>query len=128
MQQIFLIAFGGALGCMTRYGVSTLVYSATSEVFPWGTLVVNISGCFLIGVFSELFETALIPSEWRSLLTIGFVGGFTTFSTYALETLSLIREGEIQLATYNVLSSTVVGIAFVAVGIYSTRIVIKLFA
>ncbi len=128
MLQVVLIAVGGSLGCVARFGLSTLVYGATPGVFPSGTLFVNLTGSFLIGVFSELFETALIPTEWRSLITIGFIGGYTTFSTYALETLNLIREGEIQLATYNVLLSTVAGIAFVALGIYAARFAVRLFA
>lgn len=126
MLQVVLIAVGGSLGCVARYGMATFVYEAVPGIFPWGTLFVNTTGSFLIGVLSEIFETALIPSEWRSLITIGFIGGYTTFSTYALETLNLIREGEIQAATYNVLASTVLGIAFVALGIYSSRVVIKL--
>ncbi len=128
MLQIVLIAVGGSLGCVARYGMSTVVYAVTPGVYPWGTLFVNLSGSFLIGVFSELFETALIPSEWRSLITIGFIGGYTTFSTYALETLNLIREGEMQYATLNVLVSTVVGILFVALGIESSRVIIKFFS
>ena len=126
MLQVILIAVGGSLGCVARYGASTLVYKSIPGVFPWGTLFVNLTGSFLIGVLTEMFETALIPSEWRSLLTIGFIGGYTTFSTYALETLNLIREGEIQLATLNLLASTFLGIAFVALGIFSARIIVRL--
>ncbi len=126
MLQIILIGVGGSLGCISRYGLSTLVYDATPGVFPYGTMFVNLTGSLIIGVLSELFETAIIPSAWRSFLTIGFIGGYTTFSTYTLETLNLIREGEIRLATYNILISTVLGIAFVALGIYASRFILKL--
>ena len=126
MLQIILIAVGGSLGCISRYGLSTLVYEATPGVFPYGTMFVNLTGSLMIGVLSELFETAIIPSAWRSFLTIGFIGGYTTFSTWTLETLNLIREGEIRLATYNILISTVLGIVFVAVGIYASRFFLKL--
>jgi len=126
MLQIILIAVGGSLGCISRYGLSTLVYEATPGVFPYGTMFVNLTGSLMIGVLSELFETAIIPSAWRSFLTFGFIGGYTTFSTWTLETLNLIREGEIRLATYNILISTVLGIVFVAVGIYASRFFLKL--
>src|SRR5512138_2868558 len=118
MQQVLLIAVGGALGTVSRYGLSTFVYHATNETFPWGTLAVNLIGCFLIGVFAELFDTALIPTEWRSFVTIGFIGGFTTFSTYSLETVNLFRDGELRLAAVNALASNVLGIVCVGIGIY----------
>ena len=128
MLQVVLIAVGGSLGCVSRYGLSTLVYNATPGVFPYGTMFVNLTGSLLIGILTELFETAIIPSAWRSFLTIGFIGGYTTFSTYTFETLNLLREGEIRLATYNILVSTVLGIAFVALGIYASRTFLKLVA
>jgi len=128
MQQVLLIAFGGSLGAVARYGLSTFVYHSTSETFPWGTLVVNLTGSFLIGVFIELFDTAIIPTEWRSFITIGFLGAYTTFSTYTLETVNLLRDGELKLATFNVLASNLIGIIFVALGIYSSRLLLKLFS
>jgi len=127
MLQVILIAVGGSLGCVSRYGLSSLVYETTPGVFPYGTMFVNLTGSFMIGVLSEFFENAIIPSAWRSFLTIGFIGGYTTFSTYTLETLNLLREGEIRLATYNVLVSTILGLASVALGIYASRAVLKLF-
>jgi len=126
MQQLLLIAAGGSLGCVARYGISIFVYNATGGVFPWGTLAVNLTGSFIIGIVAELFEIALIPSAWRSFVTIGFVGGYTTFSTYTFETLNLIREGELKLATFNVFGSNVLGVICVALGIYSTRMFLKI--
>ena len=128
MQQVLLIAVGGSLGAVARYGLSTFVYHATTETFPWGTLVVNLTGSFLIGVFIELFDTSIIPSEWRSFITIGFLGAYTTFSTYSLETVNLLRDGELRLATFNVVGSNLLGIIFVVFGIYSSRLLLKLFA
>lgn len=119
---------GGSLGAVARYAISTYIYQSVNEVFPWGTLVVNLSGSFIIGAFAELFETAMIPSEWRSLVTIGFIGAYTTFSTYSLETLSLLREGELRIASMNVLASNILGIVFVGLGIYSSRMIFKLIA
>ena len=128
MQQVLLIAVGGSLGAVARYGLSTFVYHTTNEVFPWGTLVVNLTGCFLIGAFVELFDTAIIPSEWRSFISIGFIGAYTTFSTYSLETLNLLREGELRLASVNILASNLLGIVLVVLGIYSSRVLIKCFS
>ncbi len=128
MQQLFLIAVGGSLGAIARYGLSTFVYHTTSETFPWGTLVVNLTGSFAIGVVIELFESAIIPTEWRSFITIGFLGAYTTFSTYTLETVNLLRDGELKLATLNIVASNLIGILFVVLGIYSSRLLLKLFS
>jgi CrcB protein len=128
MQQVLLIAVGGSLGAVARYGLSTFVYHSTSETFPWGTLVVNLTGSFLIGVFVELFDTAIIPTAWRSFVTIGFLGAYTTFSTYTLETVNLLRDGELKLAAFNVLASNLIGVLFIVLGIYSFRLLLKLFS
>lgn len=128
MQQVLLIALGGSLGAVARYGLSTLVYHQTNEIFPWGTLVVNLTGCFLIGILVELFDTAIIASQWRSFITIGFIGAYTTFSTFSFETLNLLRDGEIRLASFNIIANNILGIVLVLVGIYSSRVIIKLFS
>jgi len=128
MQQILLIALGGSLGAVARYGLSTMVYQATSAAFPWGTLAVNLTGSFLIGVSVELFEAALVPAAWRSFLAIGFLGAYTTFSTYSVETVSLLRDGELRLAAFNVIGSNLAGLLLVALGIYCSRLFLKLFS
>jgi CrcB protein len=127
MQQVLLIALGGSLGSVARYGVSTLVYTIAGEGFPFGTLVVNITGSFLIGFVAELIDATLVPSAWRSMASIGFIGGYTTFSTYTFETLTLVREGEVRLATLNVVGNNVLGLLLAAFGIYACRILVKLF-
>lgn len=128
MQQILFIAIGGSLGAVARYGLSTFVYHTTSDIFPWGTLVINLTGSFLIGVFIELFDTTIIPSEWRSFITIGFLGAYTTFSTYTLETVNLFRDGELRLAAVNVFVNNILGIVLVVAGMYSSRLALKLFS
>jgi CrcB protein len=128
MQQILLIAVGGSLGAIARYGLSIFIYHTTSDIFPWGTLTVNITGSFLIGVFIELFDTTIIPTEWRSFITIGFLGAYTTFSTYTLETINLFRDGELRLAAVNVLANNIISIVLVVAGIYSSRLALKLFS
>jgi CrcB protein len=125
MQQVFLVAAGGSLGALARFGLASFVYQITRETFPWGTLIVNLSGSFLIGVLVALFDTAIIPSEWRSFLTIGFLGAFTTFSTYSLETVNLLHDGELSLASLNILGTNLAGIGFVMFGIFSCRFVLR---
>jgi CrcB protein len=126
MYQALLIALGGALGSLARFGVSTMVHGITGDVFPYGTLVVNVAGSLLIGVVAEVFDAALIPSPLRSLVTIGFLGGFTTFSTYSLETLNLLRDGEWRLAGFNVLGNNILGLCCAALGVYATRVVLRI--
>lgn len=127
MLQILFIALGGSLGAIARYIFSNIVYQHINDIFPWGTLVINLTGSFFIGVFFELFDKAILPTEMRSFITIGFLGAYTTFSTYSLETFNLLREGEISLASLNILGSNILSIILVVFGIYSSRILIKVF-
>lgn len=103
-----------------------MIQNSAGVSFPWGTLAVNIIGSFLIGFLSEMFDNLIVPSQWRSFATIGFLGGFTTFSTFSFETLNLLREKEYLYAFGNVLASNVVGIAAVVAGIFAFRIIYKL--
>jgi fluoride exporter len=128
LQQILFIVAGGSLGALTRYGLSKYISQNLNQIFPWGTLVINLTGSFLIGFFFELFDRAIIPVEWRSLITIGFLGAYTTFSTYSLETLNLLREGEIKLGLLNILASNILGIILVFIGMGCSRFLIKLVA
>lgn len=127
MQQVLLIALGGSLGAVARYGVATWVYQHTGTSFPWGTLIVNVSGSFAIGFLTALFESTIVPTGWRSVLTIGFLGAYTTFSTFSLETMNLLREGEMRLAAGNIVLSTAAGLAAVVLGIYTFRLFFRLF-
>ncbi len=128
MQQILLIAAGGSLGAVARYGFSTYILGTLNDVFPWGTLIVNLTGSFVIGAFIEVCETVIVPTDWRSFITIGFIGAYTTFSTYTLETMNLLRDGEVRLAAINVIASNVAGLLLVVMGIYSARFLLKLFS
>ena len=128
MQQILLIAVGGSLGAVARYGLSAYTLGTVNDIFPWGTLIVNVTGSFVIGAFIEMCEAVVIPSDWRSFVTIGFIGAYTTFSTYTLETVNLLREGEVRVAAINVIASNVAGILFVVMGFYSARFLLKLFS
>lgn len=110
MLRIFLIAMGGAIGSVLRYGVSVSAYTLLGRDFPYGTLAVNAIGSFIMGFLAMFFveRYAEIAGELRSLLLIGFLGGFTTFSSFSIETLGLLENGEITRALLNIVLSVVV--------------------
>jgi fluoride exporter len=110
LKTITLVGIGGAIGSMLRYLASTGIQSKFLSAFPYGTMCVNISGCFLIGIIYGLAERNNISPEWRLLLATGICGGYTTFSTFSYESLSLLRDGEIFYATAYIASSVVLGI------------------
>ncbi|WP_298438501.1 fluoride efflux transporter CrcB [Geobacter sp.] len=122
MQTILLIALFGALGCVSRYLLSGWVYGVLGRGLPYGTFAVNIIGAFLIGLIMEFgIRSTLLPSELRSALTIGFLGGLTTFSTFSYETFKLLEDGEFLTASVNVLASVVVCLACTWAGILAAR-------
>jgi CrcB protein len=122
MQLIILIAGFGALGCVTRYFISGWAYDLLGRSFPYGTIAVNILGAFLIGLIMELgLRSIVLPGSLRIGLTIGFLGGLTTFSTFSYETFRLLEDGELLVATSNVLLSVVVCLFFTWLGIHTAR-------
>lgn len=104
-----LIALGGALGSMARYWLSTLIDTQVETGFPWGTLFVNIAGCIIIGVLANLdaADRVLGTTQTRFFLMTGLCGGFTTFSSFSLQTLSLMKDGEWHRALSYVIGSVV---------------------
>ena len=95
IQKLILLGLAGALGTLARYGAAGLVHRVDGVSFPWGTLVVNLLGCFLAGLFWAMFEGRwVVSSQTRLLVLVGFMGGFTTFSGYILETGELLRATE----------------------------------
>jgi CrcB protein len=106
MWQVLAIAGGGALGALGRYWMSGGVYRLLGRDFPWGTLTVNVVGSFLMGLLVVLFlERLAVEPEWRAAVLVGFLGAFTTFSTFSIETLTLIEEGFTAKALLNVVAS-----------------------
>jgi CrcB protein len=114
--KLLFIGLGGALGSMARYIVSGLDYKFSGGVFPVGTLAVNLTGSLVIGLLWGLFETTDVAPNIRMFIFIGILGGFTTFSTFALENFNLIRDGERAIALVNILLSNILGIGLVFAG------------
>jgi CrcB protein len=114
--EIILVALGGAVGAVARYWVSGMVYRLTGPGFPWGTLVVNLVGCFLIGVVIVVLESTIQSGAIRAAVAIGFLGAFTTFSTFSYETLALLQDGDWLRAGAYVAGSVMVGLLAVAAG------------
>ncbi len=105
-----LVAFGSALGGTLRYWLSGLIGNWFGQTFPWGTLIVNISGSFLIGFFATLTAAdgrLFVPGEWRQFFMAGICGGYTTFSSFSYQTLTLAQDGQWWLVSLNLISSVV---------------------
>lgn len=106
LNQLMLIAAGGAIGAVFRFVMSNGIHSFMSRDFPYGTLTVNVIGSFVMGIsYVMLIERLNISPEWRAFIIVGLLGAFTTFSTFSIETLVLIENGEISKALLNVLLS-----------------------
>lgn len=122
LSRIALVAGGGAAGSVLRFLLSGWIQSRSGFTFPWGTLGVNLVGCLAIGfVGSILAGPVLRPAEYRLLLVVGVLGGFTTFSAFGWETVALARDGQLRLAILNILLSNVLGLAAVWAGLAAAR-------
>ncbi|MBP2673869.1 MAG: camphor resistance protein CrcB [Deltaproteobacteria bacterium] len=122
MQIVLYIALFGAVGCLGRYYLSGWVYDLAGRSMPYGTFAVNILGAFLIGLIMEFsLRSALVSQELRVGLTIGFLGGLTTFSTFSYETFRLLESGQLLQALANALLSVTACLAFTFVGIVAAR-------
>lgn len=122
MVTVLAIALGGGLGATSRYGVDRLIEKHTEGDFPWATLAINVSGCLLAGLLISIVLDRLRVPSWVGLgATTGFVGGYTTFSTFGVETYDLLDLGHTPLAGVYVASSAVVGVAAVALGLWIGR-------
>ena len=122
MMKTILIGLAGLLGTLLRYWLAGLVSRQYGESFPWGTMAVNLIGCFLAGViFHVTEERFLVNPTLRTIILIGLLGGFTTFSSYGLQTFSLLRDGQFGLATLNVTISNLLGVVMVWAGYVLTK-------
>ena len=119
MSQIIFLAIAGALGALSRYGLSGLIQRLSGAGFPYGTLAVNVLGSLVIGFVMQIgLNTDIIPRTLRVTITVGFLGAFTTFSTFSYETVGYLQDGAWLLASVNIISnlglcliSTIIGMA-----------------
>lgn len=124
MIELVAIAIGGALGALARHGAAGVGNTLFGIDFPWGTLIVNVVGSLLIGIaYVLLIERLALSPIWRSALIVGFLGAFTTFSTYSLQAIALLQEGRLAAAASYVLGSVVLCLAATALGIGMGRFV-----
>jgi len=123
VEKILWISIGAVLGANLRYWVGDWAAQRFGSGFPYGTMLVNLTGSFLFGLLVSLtFEHFIIDPRLRILLTIGFLGSYTTFSTFAYESVTLITQGQWGLGLFNLLGSTMLGVLFAALGIWLGKI------
>jgi CrcB protein len=116
--RLTLIAFFGAIGTLARYGLQGVVQIHTTSTFPFGTLLVNLSGCFLLGLIGQFTLNRLVISpDWRVAIAVGFFGGYTTFSSFGWETAKMLEDGEWARTTVYVAASVVAGLLLSVAGI-----------
>lgn len=122
MDKIWLVALGGAVGSCMRYGVSLLSAGRLGTGFPYGTLLANVIGCFIIGAFmAAATERVITNPNLRFLVVVGFCGGLTTFSSFSYETIKLLEEAGLQYALLNILTNMVLGFLATWLGIMAVK-------
>ena len=123
-MRLFFVGLGGLIGTVARYWLSGVIARRYGETFPFGTLVVNALGCFLIGfLFYFFYDRALTSPTSRTVVFIGLLGGFTTFSSYGLQTFTLLKDGEMFLALANILASNVICLVLVWLGYTLAKVI-----
>lgn len=127
MLRLLIIAAGGAIGTILRYLVGGLDYRFSIGFLPISTLVVNITGSLIIGFLWGIFERLAIAPNIRMFVLVGVLGGYTTFSTFSLETFNLMRDGEYRIAIMNVIFSVVFGIGAVFFGYFVSKMLLNLY-
>lgn len=121
-MEYLWVGIGGCLGANARYALGTLIISRVGSAFPWHTLVINLTGGFLIGVILTLLtERIVVDPAWRLLLVVGFLGGYTTFSSYTYEGLALLEEGQWLSAAVYLVGSSGLGLLATILGVAAGR-------
>lgn len=121
-MRYLMVGIGGFFGSIARFWMGGLIYARLGTRFPYGTLVVNVSGCFAIGfIMTILTGRPHLSPSWRYLIPIGFIGGYTTFSTFGYETMMSFREGAMLTGSLNILLSVVAGLIAVWLGMLCGR-------
>jgi len=123
MEKFLIISAGAVLGANARYWLSTWAAQKWGVSFPYGTLLINLSGSFILGLFMTLAtERLLLDPRWRLLFAVGFLGAYTTFSTYAYESYSLMINGQWLAGLANLLGSTFLGVLAVGLGVMIAKL------
>ncbi len=126
MAVLIAIALGGAIGSLARYGVTVWFENLLGAAFPYGIFLANIFGSLCIGIaFVLIVERALVADIWRPIVMVGFLGGFTTFSTFSLHAIGMMEEGRLSEAAIYVFGSVILSIAGAAAGIFLTRLLLR---
>ena len=122
MREVLPLAIAGAAGTLARYGLSSWTYRLCGDRFAYGTLVVNVAGCLLLGVaLQAITAPGHLPAQWRTPITVGFFGAFTTFSTFGYETVRYLERGQLGLAAFNITASLVLCLAATFAGLTAGR-------
>ena len=117
------VAIGGALGSVARYALSSWIFDITSHKFPYATLIVNVAGSFVMGIlFVVVVERVALPAEMRSLLMIGFIGAFTTFSAFSLDALGLWQNGHVLMSVIYMITTVILCLVAISTAIWLTRL------
>ena len=124
IKILFLVGIGSFIGGIFRYLITQFVQERFLSTFPFGTLIVNIIGCFFIGFIFGLTDKVNLNQEWRLFLSVGLIGGFTTFSAFSNETFCLFRDGQFWYATAYVLASVFLGLAATYIGSTTTKFIL----
>jgi CrcB protein len=123
LDRYVMIALGGAMGAIARYQLAAMVQARIAVGFPWGTFIVNITGCLVMGVATTLLTDRLVHPNWRFLIPIGFIGAYTTFSTFELETFRAVTDGAWLVGGLNVVGSVLAGYVALWLGVVLTRLI-----
>jgi CrcB protein len=123
MDRYLMIAIGGAAGAIARYELAAVIQARIPAGFPLGTFVVNITGCLVMGIAMTLLTDRLVVHpNWRYLIPVGFIGAYTTFSTFEYETFRAITEGSVMIGVGNIIASVVAGYAALWLGVVFARV------
>lgn len=122
LDRVAMVALGAAFGANSRYWIGLWIHERMGLSFPFGTLFVNVSGSFALGILTALTVRVLpLSTEWRLLLGTGFLGSYTTFSTFAVESISLLEEGRIEAFFFNAATNTLLSLLAAAAGFWLVR-------